>query len=190
MLELFKVFNFLDKIPGFSKTLKLCLNFCIGFWITYLVLPNYKKISVHKTLLYINHANHLNDIQPQFNLYSSDLSCIQSHLIYIQSQLIHIRSPHLYSVILYILRNLIFARSLLICTESHLVYIKSNFNFIQSSFFIQSHILRGRTLCREKITRLIIVRKIWIHNSKSSFYRLDLNFSDSLATLKGRGIRN
>ena len=140
--------------------------------------------------MYINHANHLNNIQPQFHLYSSDLSCIQSHLIYIQSQLIHIRSPYLYSVILYILKNLIFVRSHLICIESHLIYIKSNFNFIQSFFFIQSRILRGRTLCREKFTRLIIVRKIWIHNSKSSFYRLDLNFSDSLATLKIRGIRN
>ena len=62
-LELVKIFNFSDKIPGFSKTMKLCLNFHTVFCITLLVLPNYKKKkkkSVHKPQFYINHASHLN----------------------------------------------------------------------------------------------------------------------------------
>ena len=29
-----KVFNFSDKITDFSKTIDLCLNFCMGFCIT------------------------------------------------------------------------------------------------------------------------------------------------------------
>ena len=34
------LFNFLDK-----KTIELWLSFCMGFCITVLVIPNYKKIS-------------------------------------------------------------------------------------------------------------------------------------------------
>ena len=44
-LELVKVFKFSDKIPGFPKTIELCLNFCMGFCITYLVRSNYREIS-------------------------------------------------------------------------------------------------------------------------------------------------
>ena len=40
----FKVFKFSDKIPGFSKTKELYLNFCMGFYITQLV-SNSNKIS-------------------------------------------------------------------------------------------------------------------------------------------------
>ena len=29
-----KVFKFLDRMPGFSKTIELFLNFCMGFCIT------------------------------------------------------------------------------------------------------------------------------------------------------------
>ena len=36
-------FNFSDKTPCFLKTLELCLNFCMGFWINLLVLLNYEK---------------------------------------------------------------------------------------------------------------------------------------------------
>ena len=32
-----------DKIPGLSKTMELCLNFCMRFYITYSVLTNYNK---------------------------------------------------------------------------------------------------------------------------------------------------
>ena len=38
-------FNFLDKIPGFLEMIEVCLNLVIGFCITWLALPNYKKIS-------------------------------------------------------------------------------------------------------------------------------------------------
>ena len=38
---LFSKYQFSVKMPGFSKTIELYLNFCIGFWITYLVLLNY-----------------------------------------------------------------------------------------------------------------------------------------------------
>ena len=42
-MKFIKVFNFSDKIPSFSKTIELCLTFCMGFCITLLVLPNYKE---------------------------------------------------------------------------------------------------------------------------------------------------
>ena len=29
-----KIFNFSEKIPDFSKTIELCLKFCMGFGIT------------------------------------------------------------------------------------------------------------------------------------------------------------
>ena len=32
-LQLVKIFKCLDKIPGFSKTIELCLNFSMGFCI-------------------------------------------------------------------------------------------------------------------------------------------------------------
>ena len=38
-------FQFFIKKPGFSKTIKLCLNFYKGFRITYLVLSSPNKIS-------------------------------------------------------------------------------------------------------------------------------------------------
>ena len=41
----FKVFKFSGKIPGFSKTIELYLNFCMGFYITQLALSNSNKIS-------------------------------------------------------------------------------------------------------------------------------------------------
>ena len=44
-LELIKVFNFSDKKPGFLEIIDLSLNLGIGFCITLLVLPNYKKTS-------------------------------------------------------------------------------------------------------------------------------------------------
>ena len=58
-MELVEVFKFSEKIPGFSKRIELCLNFCLGFCITELVLSNYNKISPKKQF-YINHASHLN----------------------------------------------------------------------------------------------------------------------------------
>ena len=57
ILELTKVMNFSDKIPGFSKTTELCLNLRIGFCITSLELSNDKRKSVLKTQFYINHAS-------------------------------------------------------------------------------------------------------------------------------------
>ena len=48
--QLVKVFNFSDKLPGFSKTIGLCLKFCMGFWINRLI---------DKTQYHINHASHL-----------------------------------------------------------------------------------------------------------------------------------
>ena len=52
-MELDKVFNFSDKNPGFLEIIPgfleiiiyLCLNLGIRFCITWLVLPNYKKVS-------------------------------------------------------------------------------------------------------------------------------------------------
>ena len=38
-------FQFSHKIPGFLKTIELCLNFCREFCFTLLVLSNYNKIS-------------------------------------------------------------------------------------------------------------------------------------------------
>ena len=40
-----QVFNFSDKNPGFLEIIEVCPNLGIEFWITWLVLPNYKKIS-------------------------------------------------------------------------------------------------------------------------------------------------
>ena len=40
------VFIFSDKYPGFSGIIELFLNFGIGFCITWLVLPNYIKITL------------------------------------------------------------------------------------------------------------------------------------------------
>ena len=37
-------FNFSDKKPGFLEIIEVCLNLGIGFCITWLVLPTYKKI--------------------------------------------------------------------------------------------------------------------------------------------------
>ena len=42
-MELANVFNFSDKLPGFSEIIELCLNLGIEFCLTWLVLPNYKK---------------------------------------------------------------------------------------------------------------------------------------------------
>ena len=39
-------FNFLDKKPGFLEIIEVCLNLGIRFCITWLVLPNCKKISL------------------------------------------------------------------------------------------------------------------------------------------------
>ena len=44
-MELVKVFNFSEKKPGFLEIIEVCLNLGIEFCITWLVLPNYKKIS-------------------------------------------------------------------------------------------------------------------------------------------------
>ena len=35
--------NFSDKKPGFLEIIDLCLNVSIGFWTTWLVLPNREK---------------------------------------------------------------------------------------------------------------------------------------------------
>ena len=35
---------FKKKDPGFSKIIEVCLNLGIGFCLTWLVLPNYKKL--------------------------------------------------------------------------------------------------------------------------------------------------
>ena len=40
-----QIFNFSDKKPGFLEIIEVCLNLGIGFCITWLVQPNYKKIS-------------------------------------------------------------------------------------------------------------------------------------------------
>ena len=45
VVELVIVFNFSDEKPGFLEIIEVCLNLGIGFWRTWLVLPNYKKIS-------------------------------------------------------------------------------------------------------------------------------------------------
>ena len=59
-LELVKVFKFSGKILGFSKTIELCLYFCMRFCITELILSNYNKISSKKQFC-INNASHLNN---------------------------------------------------------------------------------------------------------------------------------
>ena len=41
----FNLFNFSNKLTGFSELIKLCLNLGIGFFITWLVLSNYERIS-------------------------------------------------------------------------------------------------------------------------------------------------
>ena len=61
-MELVKVFNFSDKKSGFLEIIEVCLNLGIGFCITWLVLPNYKKI-VRKNQFQINHASHLKSKQ-------------------------------------------------------------------------------------------------------------------------------
>ena len=43
------VFNFSDKKPGFLEMIQVCLNVGIGFCITWLLLPNYKKNQSVKT---------------------------------------------------------------------------------------------------------------------------------------------
>ena len=48
--------KFLDKIPGFSKTIEPCLNFCVGFCVTYKYYQIIKK-SVHVSQFYINHLS-------------------------------------------------------------------------------------------------------------------------------------
>ena len=60
-MELFKVFNFSDKIPGFSKSIEFfknlfCMGFCISIIYYYQII---KKKSVRKTQFYINHVRHL-----------------------------------------------------------------------------------------------------------------------------------
>ena len=40
-----QIFNFSDKKPGFLEIIEVCLNLGIGFCITWLVLPTYKKVS-------------------------------------------------------------------------------------------------------------------------------------------------
>ena len=43
VVDIPQIFNFSEKIPGFSKTMELCLSFCMAFSFTWLVLSNYKK---------------------------------------------------------------------------------------------------------------------------------------------------
>ena len=53
-MELVKVFNFLDKLPGFLEVIKPCLNLGIGFYITWLVKANFKlttRATVNKSYL-------------------------------------------------------------------------------------------------------------------------------------------
>ena len=45
VLEACQSFQYSEKIPGFLKTIELCLNFCMEFCIILLVLSNYDKIS-------------------------------------------------------------------------------------------------------------------------------------------------
>ena len=40
------VFTFSDKKPGSLEIIQVCLNLGIGFCITWLLLPNYKRISL------------------------------------------------------------------------------------------------------------------------------------------------
>ena len=47
--ELWLSFDFSYKLPGFSKIIGLCLILSIEFWITWLVLSNYKKNQSVKT---------------------------------------------------------------------------------------------------------------------------------------------
>ena len=54
-----QIFIFLDKIPGFSKTVELCLNFCMKFYITLIRIIKLQKKQVIKTQVYINHASDL-----------------------------------------------------------------------------------------------------------------------------------
>ena len=39
-------FHFSDKKPGFLEIIQVCLNLGIRFCITWLLLPNYKRISL------------------------------------------------------------------------------------------------------------------------------------------------
>ena len=39
-------FHFLHKKPDFLEIIQVCLNLGIGFCITWLLLPNYKRISL------------------------------------------------------------------------------------------------------------------------------------------------
>ena len=71
---------FSDKIPGFSQTIELCLVFCMGFCITKVTLPNYKKNQsmnpnfILTTLKYNQHVflkyiflTHRMDVLPYFH---------------------------------------------------------------------------------------------------------------------------
>ena len=52
-----KSLKYYENDCGFSKTIELCLNFCMDFCITQLVLSNYNKINPKKS--YFNHVSHL-----------------------------------------------------------------------------------------------------------------------------------
>ena len=45
VVEAIQTFQFLRQKSGFLKTIKLCLNFNMGFHITQLALSNHNKIS-------------------------------------------------------------------------------------------------------------------------------------------------
>ena len=62
--------QFFSQKTAFSKTIKLCLNFCMEFCINQLVLSNYKK-PVHKSQFYFNHACHLNCLKYTRDYYRS-----------------------------------------------------------------------------------------------------------------------
>ena len=57
VIEARQSFQFFRQKPGFLKIIEVYLNLCIGFCITWLVLPNYKNI--RKNQFQINHASHL-----------------------------------------------------------------------------------------------------------------------------------
>ena len=59
VVEARQSFQLFIKIPGFSKTIELYLDFLMGFRIMLLELSNHDK-TVHKKLFYISHASYLN----------------------------------------------------------------------------------------------------------------------------------
>ena len=66
-MELVKIFGFSEKIPDFSKTVQLCLNFYIVLLVIlfYLISIIESQKIVHETQFYINCASALNSFMTE-----------------------------------------------------------------------------------------------------------------------------